>query len=112
MTDDFKLVIREALEKILAGAVQDEDNGICWQLSYILPPDFVVMSSTSELVGVLAEGWAHHSGVRKFPIPPPLKKGKSASWYYLYSNVDKWKGRQLRLRQSLIRHMIEKLSCS
>ena len=87
--------LADSLYLVLAGKVYDRKLGICfnWQTSYTFS-----VANCYELVNQLSIGWPDHSGNESYPIPQP--------WH---SSDPLWRGKQLELRQDLMRYMLDQL---
>lgn len=77
-------------EQALRGEVNKPFFGICLNLSKLLNND-----SAYNFVARHSEGWKHHTGVYNHPVEFSIEE-------------DKWEGKQLELRLSLIDHLITK----
>ena len=79
-------------------------NGICHNLGYELSYKFdgFLLQFACDLVKKYSIGWELHTGDTTYPIAGYYDRDE-------YSNKVLWVGKQLELRQSLIRHIIAKL---
>ena len=105
-----KEVLVEVLDNIINGDLSEINVGfgICGNLTYEV---FVVRDgSWGDLGYVLVEeysgSWEHFSGSSRHPIP--AEEGSTPM--ETYSDLPKWEGNQLKLRQSLALHLKKKLT--
>jgi len=75
-------------------------QGICWYLDNEEVKD-------NEILFPLFESWESFSGSWYYPIP--YKDDSISPSQYFRDNENLWKGRQLKMRKSLIKHMIAEL---
>jgi hypothetical protein len=100
-----------ALEKLIAdpkSRINEKMFGICWNLRYLMDkapgkiffnPYRIVVGRQNYayfIVNQLARNWEHHSGRNGHPV-----QGDCPS--------ENWEGEQLRLRISLMKHLISEL---
>tara|TARA_R110000744_G_scaffold270813_1_gene383910 strand:- start:41 stop:436 length:396 start_codon:yes stop_codon:yes gene_type:complete len=84
------------------GMYFSDSVGICANLDYALQQAQCSKLTTYKLMSYYAIGWEPHTGDENYPI---------AGYYDRDENDNKvlWVGKQLELRQSLIRYIIAKL---
>ena len=87
------------------------ESGICTNVCGWVSPDFRVQDELYELLKLSFTSWPQSSGSTAFPIFDPEDKiHKTAFKQYATSNLPKWAGNQLVLRQSLAAHCAKYLA--
>lgn len=91
--------LKEALQELKRGNIQDRNYGICYSL-YTLG----IKQCDSIKFDVLAKRWAKYSGNYTYPIP-----GGCEGFHQAQRNSCLWEGEQLELRMELIQFCLDEL---
>lgn len=114
MDKEIYEIIKGALQDIIDGNLENVDQylGICGnlkrRLKYRKPIGIKAYKYSYDFVGELSHDWKYFSGNSAYPIPSTHKDINEEDSFNNYP-LDMWKGKQLKLRQSLAKHLLAKL---